>query len=573
MEAYQFKIQIEGARPTIWRRCFVPVHMNLFQFSYAIQLMFGWSGDHLADFSKEDGRFCVPVDTPEAVEGSEDGMPEHRASETDLADFFGSDQWIHYTYDFGDEWVHRVTREGMVEDYPYDYPQVIKAQGDDPAEDCGGVDALNAGRWAEERTPFDAAFVNDELQEPLFRAVASGQETPDWHKLAKEYRDDSDLIPMCFDEDDTAYFCIADDLTDTLAPMTKSALLVMAERKGFPIKRSLCKADYCQEISRQMLSDEVLRSCLLWLSKEEMMALVSVLQDVEAPAYLSSLCPVGEDAQIFGLPMLHYLGYVAELEDDKACVIPQDAADAMRRVMTDDFWQEYRQDLWIEAALSMSADLYLQLPWTVFMKILQQVPAFSLDARETLRRIREIPAEMQQFVCEDGILHLKVPESCLPNLPPVAADADYYIPSIEEIWKHDLFDAEGSALLEGFLQCAYAKWPDALKKIMASELSTLLYAIVHADSLEVVQSAMRGDLDFRNCGLENSDELARIYRRDVQRYLSELRAHVRRPEFHGFTQAEQKNSIKASCQQAMREASTGWTPKVISLVDYRRSRN
>ena len=84
---------------------------------------------------------------------------------------------------------------------------------------------------------------------------------------------------------------------------------------------------------------------------------------------------------------------------------------------------------------------------------------------------------------------------------------------------------------------------------------------------------MRGDLDFRNCGLENGDELARIYRRDVQRYLSELRAHVRRPEFHGFTQAEQKNSIKASCQQAMREASTGWTPKVIPLVDYRRSRN
>ena len=43
------------------------------------------------------------------------------------------------------------------------------------------------GSWGEERMPFEAALVNDELEDPLFHAVAPGQQEPDWQELAKEY--------------------------------------------------------------------------------------------------------------------------------------------------------------------------------------------------------------------------------------------------------------------------------------------------------------------------------------------------------------------------------------------------
>lgn len=572
MEAYQFKIQIEGAKPPLWRRCLVPVHTNLFQFSYAIQLMFGWSGYHLAAFSKKDGRFRVPVDTPEALEGSEDGMPEHRASETGLADFFGPDPWIHYTYDFGDDWVHRITREGVVADYPYDYPQVIKAQGDDPAEDCGGVDAMNAGHWGEERMPFEAALVNDELEDPLFHAVAPGQQEPDWQELAKEYWGAPDQPDIYWGENDTAYLCTSHYLSSALLNLTKSELMTMAERKGISIRKSLRKDVYCLELSSRMLTDEVLRPRLLWLSKEEMQSLLFILQDVAAPEYLLSIPQDDEENRIFGLPMLRYLGYLDVLEEENAAAIPQDVADAVRHLLTGDFWHEYHRNLWIEAVLLMCGDLYTQLPWTVFLKLVQQMPAFDWDERELLRRIQEVPAEMRQFVYEDGILHLDMPDVCLPNLAPIADDDAYYIPTVEEIWGHDFFDAEGYALYRSFLHCVHEEWPAELRNLMSTMLPTVLYAIVHADSLEPVQDAIQGRLNLRGCGLKNGDALERIYRRDAKRYLSKLREHVRRPEFHGFSQAEQKGSLKASCRQAAKKAPAGWTPKVVPLVDYKRSR-
>lgn len=44
-----------------------------------------------------------------------------------------------YTYDFGDDWRHRVTIEKVLTDYEYNYAQIIKYKGDTPYEDCGGI--------------------------------------------------------------------------------------------------------------------------------------------------------------------------------------------------------------------------------------------------------------------------------------------------------------------------------------------------------------------------------------------------------------------------------------------------
>ena len=61
------------------------------------------------------------------------------ASDTFMREFLEENDWFTYTYDLGDDWQHRVTVEKVLEDYAYDYPQVIKYKGDCPIEDCGGI--------------------------------------------------------------------------------------------------------------------------------------------------------------------------------------------------------------------------------------------------------------------------------------------------------------------------------------------------------------------------------------------------------------------------------------------------
>ncbi len=62
------------------------------------------------------------------------------ASETFIREYLEENDWFTYVYDLGDYWRHRVTVEKVLEDYEYDYPQVIKYKGNCPPEDCGGID-------------------------------------------------------------------------------------------------------------------------------------------------------------------------------------------------------------------------------------------------------------------------------------------------------------------------------------------------------------------------------------------------------------------------------------------------
>lgn len=53
--------------------------------------------------------------------------------------FFRNYKWIRYTYDFGDEWRHRINIEKHDEDYEECYVKLLKYKGDNFKEDCGGI--------------------------------------------------------------------------------------------------------------------------------------------------------------------------------------------------------------------------------------------------------------------------------------------------------------------------------------------------------------------------------------------------------------------------------------------------
>jgi hypothetical protein len=78
----------------------------------------GWEMSHLFSFDDELGR---------ALELG-----------NDLSDVAAVGDWLLYTYDFGDNWQHRVTIEKVITKPTGTYPRVVDGKQACPPEDCGG---------------------------------------------------------------------------------------------------------------------------------------------------------------------------------------------------------------------------------------------------------------------------------------------------------------------------------------------------------------------------------------------------------------------------------------------------
>jgi hypothetical protein len=95
-----------------------------------LQIAMGWTDSHLHDFRKE--RECWAERDPESPCRDERKQRLNRLV-TSEKEFF------HYTYDFGDNWSHKIVLEKIL---PYDpkspIPRCIKGARASPSEDCGG---------------------------------------------------------------------------------------------------------------------------------------------------------------------------------------------------------------------------------------------------------------------------------------------------------------------------------------------------------------------------------------------------------------------------------------------------
>lgn len=192
MKAYQLKIVIKNSKPPIWRRCIIPAGITFSQLSIILNKVMGWSGYHLSEFEfyhlqlllqeQDDLDNIMPIW----------GFDLLDSSKTYINEYMEQQKWFTYTYDFGDKWQHRVTIEKIIEDYPNNYPQVIKYKGDCPMEDCGGIDGYyecidaiedpdnpdNERReWAEAQGygyTYDMDEVNEDLRETCYVVFGKG---------------------------------------------------------------------------------------------------------------------------------------------------------------------------------------------------------------------------------------------------------------------------------------------------------------------------------------------------------------------------------------------------------------
>lgn len=140
-----------------------------------------------------------------------------------------------YTYDMGDDWEHDITWLKDIEDYPDDFPKVLKFSGDCPPEDCGGIygyyelmgvlddpdypDHEDIVEWLGDRLPYDVDEVNDYFRDGWVRSV-SGPYLP--NELLEEISEaflTTDPAVYVLDTEDMEVVRIVDDNMD-LGPYT-----------------------------------------------------------------------------------------------------------------------------------------------------------------------------------------------------------------------------------------------------------------------------------------------------------------------------------------------------------------
>jgi hypothetical protein len=135
---FQFKITLKNTgNPRVWRQITLPDAFSFHDFHRIIQAAFGWRSRRLYAFMPTD-RYSEPfIALPTAK-----GLPAKKITDSTqsmLKDIFTNEgQQFIYIYDFGDEWVHKIMLEQIV-DAPDSVARCLNGRGACPPENCGGA--------------------------------------------------------------------------------------------------------------------------------------------------------------------------------------------------------------------------------------------------------------------------------------------------------------------------------------------------------------------------------------------------------------------------------------------------
>ena len=129
--AWQLKITLVGISPPIWRRILVPGSIRLSSLHDAIQAVFGWTDTHLHHFEFDGEYWGVPDD-----EDFEDLKNENKVQLRKL--LMAEGRTLNYTYDFGDNWRHKILLERILPAGIISGPICVDGRRCRPPEDVGG---------------------------------------------------------------------------------------------------------------------------------------------------------------------------------------------------------------------------------------------------------------------------------------------------------------------------------------------------------------------------------------------------------------------------------------------------
>ncbi|MBB2994666.1 plasmid pRiA4b ORF-3 family protein [Paeniglutamicibacter cryotolerans] len=178
---YQLKIMLHRSSPPIWRRVLVPSGIQLSELHEIIQSAFGWWDSHMHEFRV--GGWNGPSYAPAEYDMSDFGERSRDESRTRLSEvMLAVGEKITYTYDFGDDWEHRIVLEKILEaSAAATLPLCTGGRGLAPTDDSGGI-----WGWAEK------VEASTDPEHP------EHEETREWLGLSP----DEILDPKYFDKND-----------------------------------------------------------------------------------------------------------------------------------------------------------------------------------------------------------------------------------------------------------------------------------------------------------------------------------------------------------------------------------
>jgi len=132
----RLKIELDEMEPPVLRRIEVAPAIRLDKPHLVIQGAMGWENYHLYAFHA--GRSAA-YGLPDPNWPDPDTLSVKTASLADLLGRLKHGESFQYNYDFGDDWLHTIKLEALVEaDAERTYPRLIDARGRCPPEDSGG---------------------------------------------------------------------------------------------------------------------------------------------------------------------------------------------------------------------------------------------------------------------------------------------------------------------------------------------------------------------------------------------------------------------------------------------------
>ncbi|MFM7548098.1 MAG: plasmid pRiA4b ORF-3 family protein [Cyanobacteriota bacterium] len=140
VEVYQLKLSLEGSKPAIWRRLWVPACISLANLHAVIQIAMDWDGGHLHQFIALTRKVGPPVyfSDPSMVDDW-DCLDEAKARLDAL--LIEPKDKLRYEYDFGDSWMHSLVLEKILVQ-PIEeaaLPRCVSGKRACPPDDTGGV--------------------------------------------------------------------------------------------------------------------------------------------------------------------------------------------------------------------------------------------------------------------------------------------------------------------------------------------------------------------------------------------------------------------------------------------------
>lgn len=179
---YRVRVDLDDARPPIWRRLDLRSDVTLDVLHQVLQAAFGWDDYHLHRFSLGGAPFepgsqvflCdYDADNPE----SDDDDDGPRASQVRLDETLQNPgDKLRYVYDYGDAWELTLQLEQVVTALDVS-PTAILVEGERaaPPEDCGGlIDAEQLAQVLDDPARFEPDEINAALRAPFFLLREAG---------------------------------------------------------------------------------------------------------------------------------------------------------------------------------------------------------------------------------------------------------------------------------------------------------------------------------------------------------------------------------------------------------------